>query len=62
MWSAASTSATCGQSYASCTSTATWTGCTREGIFLAAKCSQRIQCTISKSIYTPPAGQLLDET
>ncbi len=62
MWSTNSTSATCGQSYASCNATAAWTSCTREGIFLAAKCSQRIQCTISKSTYTPPAGQLLDET
>ena len=63
MWSAATTTSTCGQSYASCTAAAaTFAGCKSEGVFLAASCSQRIQCTLSKYIYTAPAGYLLDET
>ena len=62
MWSAATTTSTCGQSYASCTATAAFAGCKSEGVFLAASCSQRIQCILSKSTYTAPNGQLLDET
>ena len=61
MWSAATTSATCGQSYSSCQSVATWSGCPNEGIFLINKCSQRVQCTLSKTVYTAPSGFLLDD-
>ena len=62
MWSAASTTSTCGQSYASCTATAAFAGCKSAGVFLAASCSQRIQCILRKYTYTAPAGYLLDET
>ena len=61
MWSSASLNAGCGQSYSSCQSLTAWTGCPNQGIFLNAKCSQRIQCTLVKSLYTAPPGYLIDE-
>jgi hypothetical protein len=62
MWSAASSTATCGQSYSTCKATAAFAGCKNEGIFLASGCSQRIQCTLKKTLHTAPAGSLLDDT
>ena len=62
MWSAASSTAKCAASYSTCQATAAFAGCKSEGIFLASNCSQRIQCTLSKTVYTAPDGTLLDET
>ncbi len=62
MWSAASSNSTCGQSYTSCQSYATWNGCPYQGVFLTTQCSKRIQCTLSKTNYTAPTGYLIDET